>query len=340
MWAYRLGIMALVAAAALSVARPACAQSTHEAIDGVLPKLVKIYGAGGYKNLETFGTGFVVSEDGFIATVWSHLLDAEVITVVLDDGRRFEAEFVAAEPRLELAVLKIDADRLPFVNVDEPAQAGPGARVLAFSNMYQVAAGDEPVSVLHGVIAAMTELSLRRGRSTIAYDGPVYVVDAIMNNSGAAGGLLTTRDGRPLAMIGRQLKSDESNIWLNYAIPISELAPVIRQIQTGDFSREPDEETTDRPRHFTARDFGIVMVPNVVPRTPAYIDAIQPDSPAASVDLRPDDLIVFANDRLIPSLNALADQLGRLEPADDLQLVVRRGESLVTVTLTAPRRTP
>src|SRR5690606_9822860 len=83
----------------------ASAQTMRDAIEDVQPKLVKIYGAGGYKNLESYGSGFVVSPDGFIATVWSHLLDAAVITVVLDDGRRFEAELIGAEPRLELAVL-------------------------------------------------------------------------------------------------------------------------------------------------------------------------------------------------------------------------------------------
>src|SRR5690606_36422171 len=94
------------------------AQTMREAIDDVQPKMVKIYGAGGYRNLESYGTGFVISPDGFIATVWSHLLDAAVITVVLDDGRRFEAELIGAEPRMELAVLKIDAEELPFVDLD------------------------------------------------------------------------------------------------------------------------------------------------------------------------------------------------------------------------------
>ena len=80
------------------------------------------------------------------------------------------------------------------------------------------------------------------------------------------------------------------------------------------------------------------MVPDVVARTPAFIDAIQPDSAAAAVDLHPDDLIVFVNDRLVQSVNVLEQELGRLEPTDDVTLVVRRGESLVTVMMTAPGR--
>lgn len=321
-------------------AQPGAAQTTRESIEAVLPRVVKIYGAGGYKNLESYGTGFIVSSDGFIATVWSHLLDAEIITVVMDDGHRFEAELVGAEPRLELAVIKIDAENLPFVELSQPIDVDVGTRILAFSNMYQVAAGDEPVSVMHGVVAARSELSLRRGRATIAYDGPVYVVDAITNNSGAAGGLLTTRTGLPLGMIGRQLRDDESNVWLNYSIPLSELEPVIEQIRTGDFSRQPEGEPEQTADGFSPLDLGIVMVPDVVPRTPAYIDAIQPNTPAAAVDLQPDDLVVFIDDRLVQSVRDLNNLVARVAPADDVTLVVRRGESLVTVTLTSPRSLP
>jgi len=312
----------------------------QETIDDVLPRVVKIFGAGGLRNLEAYGSGFLVSPEGHIVTAWSHLLDTDAVTVVLNDGRRFDAETVGFEPTLEMAVLKIDAERLPHFDLDDAAEAGAGTRVLAFSNMFQVAVGDEPVSVVHGVIAATGPLSARRGRYEVAYDGPVYVVDAVTNNSGAAGGVVTTRDGRLLGMIGRQLRNSESNTWLNYAIPVSELVTTIRQIQTGDFSRGRDDESFDRSQNFAAADFGIILVPDVVQRTPAYVDAVLHGSPAAEVGLRPDDLIVFANNRLVPSCKALAEELGRLQPADDLTLVVRRGGSLVTVTMTAPREIP
>lgn len=329
-----------ISAALLFATSGASAQSTQETIDAVLPRVVKIFGAGGLQNLEAYGTGFLVSSDGHIVTVWSHLLDTEFVSVVLDDGRRFTAETLGFEPTLELAVLKIDAERLPHFDLEEAAEAGPGTRVLAFSNVFQVAVGDEPVSVVHGVIAATSSLSARRGRYDVAYDGPVYVIDAVTNNSGAAGGVLTTRDGRLLGMIGRQLKNAESNTWLNYAIPVTELATTVEQIQTGDFSRDRDDESFDQSQNFTAADFGIILVPDVVERTPAYVDEVLRDSAAGAVGLRPDDLIVFANNRLVSSCKTLETELGRLQPADDLTLVVRRGGSLVTVTMTAPRILP
>ncbi len=312
------------------------AQSSQQAILDVLPKVVKIFGAGGVRGLEHYGSGFLVSSEGHIVTVWSHVLDSDVITVVLDDGRRFSAEVLGAEPQKDVAVIKIDAEQLPYFDLSEATQAGPGTRVLAFSNVFNVAAGDEPVSVMHGVIAARTMLSARRGRFEVPYDGPVYLVDAATNNSGAAGGVLTTQDGRLLAMLGRELRSAQTNTWINYAVPISELANVVHQIQTGDFSTSGPASTAENPGRYEAADFGIVLVPDVVHRTPAYIDELLQGSPAAAAGLRPDDLIVFANNQLVPSIRSLLDELGRLEDGDELTLVVRRENQLVTITLTAP----
>ena len=133
------------------------AQSTRDTIVAVQPKVVKIFGAGGIKGLAAHGTGFFVSKEGHIVTIWSHVLDADLVGVVLSDGRRFSARVLGAEPQLALAVLKLNGAEgveFPFFNPDDAVSTGTGTRVLGFSNMFNVAAGDEPVSVVHGVIAA------------------------------------------------------------------------------------------------------------------------------------------------------------------------------------------
>lgn len=319
------------------------AQSTSEAIATVSPKVVKIFGAGGKKNLYAYGSGFLVSPEGHIATVWSHILDGDTVNVVLHDGRRYEGRVLGAEPQLDLAVIKIDADDLPYFDVaNETATVGAGARVLAFSNVYKVATGDEPVSVIHGVIAAKTQLAARRGVFDAPYSGPVYVVDAITNNSGAAGGVLTTRDGRLLGMLGKELKNNATHTWLNYVVPLSQLQTSIREIQTGKFAPRPKsgEDEPDMPAavaRITARDFGLVMLPDVVAKTPAYIDRVLPGSAAETAGLQADDLILFVGDQLVPSYRALRDELARLEAGDRVKLVVRRGDALVTVELRAAK---
>ena len=320
---------------------PVRAQSTGDAIAAVAPKMVKLFGAGGRRNLYGYGSGCLVSSNGHVVTVWSPLLDADTVTVVLDDGRRFPGKVLGAEPALDLAVLKIDAEDLPYFDLaQETATARVGARVLAFSNVFKVATGDEPVSVMHGVIAAVTTLSARRGVFDAPYSGPVYVVDAVTNNSGAAGGVLTTREGRLLGLLGKELKNNTTHTWLNYVVPIGQLRKPIEEIITGDFkpSNPAEQSTALAAPRYVPGDFGIVVIPDVVERTPAYVDAVQPGSPAKQAGLQPDDLIVFVGDRLIPSCRVLEEEFGRLEPGDTLRLVVRRGDRLQTFEFPVPRK--
>ena len=229
-FAVLLACFAAVVGCSLNAARAAGTRSSGQTIDYVLPRMVKIFGAGGLQGLAAYGSGFLVSKDGHIVTVWSHVLDANEVIVVLNDGRRYTAAVLGAEPQLELAVLKIQEEDLDLPHFDLSSgigSASEGTRILGFSNMFKVATGDEAVSVLHGVIAAKTKLTTRRGTFEIPYDGAVYVVDAITNNSGAAGGLLATREGKLLGMIGREVRNAETNTWLNYSIPIAELTTAI-----------------------------------------------------------------------------------------------------------------
>lgn len=331
------------AAAALSfcvgcaVTGVARGESIRDTASAIQPRLVKIFGAGGGANLASYGTGFLVSDEGHIVTVWSHVLDGDTVTVILHDGRRYYGKVVGAQPELDLALLKIDAEGLQHFDLSRTATAGPGTRVLAFSNMFKVATGNEPLSVLHGVIAARTPLTARRGRFEVPYRGPVYIVDAITNNSGAAGGVLTTRNGDLLGMIGRELRNTESNTWINYAIPITELADAVAALREGRKIDPKAPKAEDASTGYTALDFGLVLVPDVVYRTPAYIEEVLPNA-LTGTELRPDDLIVFVNDQLVHSIRSLNEQLAKLQAEDDLTLVVRRGKELVTVRLTVPRK--
>ncbi|MCA9021896.1 MAG: serine protease [Planctomycetaceae bacterium] len=315
--------------------------SSQSTIQYALPRLVKIFGAGGVKNLYGYSTGFLVSPEGHIATIWSPVLDTDRLSVVLHDGRKFEAEVLGAEPHLDLAVLKLKSEReinLPYFDYKEKVTAGPGTRILGFSNMFKVATGDEPVSVLHGVIEARTELPRRRGAFELSYSGDVYVVDAITNNPGAAGGALVTYDGKLLGMIGKQVRNAKTNTWVNYSLPIDVLSKSIEQIITGKFDSSEDQKKPemDAPQRYRPVDFGLVMVPDVLYRTPAYVDRVLPGSLVAKAGLQPDHLVVFVNDELIKSCKTLNTELGQLEPGDLLRLVVRRNNQLISIELQVP----
>lgn len=319
----------------------AFAAGLTETIATVQPKVVKIYGAGGFQGLEAYQSGMLISAEGHIATVWSYVLDTDEIHVTLDDGRRFKATLLGADPRLEVAVLKIDAVDLAHFELAAAVAAEPGERVLAFSNLFGVATGDEPVSVQHGSVAAKTQLEARRGVFETTFRGPIYVLDAMTNNPGAAGGVLTDYQGRLLGMLGKELRNSLSNTWLNYAVPIDQLTVTIDQIRTGKFVRQPNEDSNKKPEKALTLDLlGLVLVPDVLDRTPPYVDAVRPGSPAAAADLRPDDLVLFVNSRLVQSCKALASDLSYIDRIDQVKITVIRGQDLVEVTLAAPAENP
>ena len=224
--------------------RPHAQGSFAQVIDQVQPKIVKIFGAGGLRGLEAYQSGFLISGEGHILTVWSYVLDSDVVTIYLNDGRKFQAEVVGMDPRTEIAVLKIDGEGLPHFNLDEAVPLEAGSRVLAFSNLYGVAFGNEAASVLKGSVAAKTELAARRGAYETNYRGAAYVLDAMTNNPGAAGGALTDRRGRLAGLLGKELRSSLTNIWLDYAIPIAR----DRHARRGDHRRQVPPDAPRRKR--------------------------------------------------------------------------------------------
>jgi serine protease Do len=330
-----VGFLMFIALVGIS-ARIDAAQSFASTIGPVQPKIVKIYGAGGIRGLEAYQSGFLVSAEGHILTVWSYVLDTEYVTVVLDDGRRFEAERLGVDPRLEIAVLKIDAAELAHFDLETAVDLNPGARVLAFSNLFAVAAGNEPVSVLHGCVAANTKLSARRGAYETTYRGSAYVLDAMTNNPGAAGGALTDRRGRLAGLLGKELRNSLDNTWLNYAVPIPELRSSVDQILAGTERVVSEDTNRRRPvEAVTLASLGIVLVPDVVAKTPPYIDRVRPGSPAEEAGLQPDDLILFVGDGILNSAKSLRDELSFIDRIDEVRLVVQRQQELIEVSVFA-----
>jgi serine protease Do len=329
---FSLGVAACVW---LPVFSPAFAADAG--VGEALTKVVKLYGAGGFRGLEAYGTGFLASAEGHVVTSWGPLLDAEPVTAVLDDGRRFEAKLIGVDPGLGLAVLKLNgADgTLPYFDLAEAADAVPGDRVFALSNMFRVAAGDEPVSVMHGIVLARTPLSARRGSFNVIFDEPVYVIDAVTNNPGAAGGVVVSRDGRLVGMIGRELRGEGTETWINYALPAAAIRTRFEAIAAG--SEVPSEHPAGgemvkrRPV-----DVGIVMVPDVTARTPAYVTDVLPDSAAEAAGVRRDDLVLFAAGRPVRSIRELTDVLSKAESGDEVDLVVRRAGRLEPLRIMVP----
>ncbi len=313
---------------------PVASASLSDTIGQVQSKIVKVYGAGGFRGMEPYQSGMLISQSGYILTAYSYVLDTDYITAVLADGRKFEAKLVGADPRLEIAVLKITAADLPWFDLQKAVKAAEGTRVMAFSNIFRIAVGDEPVSVQRGTISVIARLEARRGVFETPYRGPVYVLDVTTNNPGAAGGALVNRRGELIGMLGKELRNSLNNTWLNYAIPIDELRRSVEEIRSGKFVAQRDPEAEKKPRRsLDLASLGIVLVPDVLDRTPPFVDRVQPGSPAAKAGVRPDDLIVLSGDHLVQSCKALRSDLEYIDFEDELKLTVLRGQELLQFTL-------
>src|SRR5215470_10884200 len=103
-------------AALLLVAAVACSQDPFTSVTtDVNKRMVKLFGAGGFKGLPSYGTGILVSPKGHIVTVNNHILTTTDLRVHLYDGRSYHAKVVAKEPELDIALVKIEepVDFLP-----------------------------------------------------------------------------------------------------------------------------------------------------------------------------------------------------------------------------------
>lgn len=315
--------------AAAAGAAPEAGMAPQRVAAAAARRVVKVYGAGGVRGLEAYQSGLIVSADGRILTVLSTVLDADVVTCVFDDGRRAEAQVVGIDPRRELAVLAVDADDLTAFDLVRRPRVAAGTRVMAASNLFGVAVGDERVSVQRGVIAAVVPLEARRGVAEAPYDGAVYLLDCTTSNPGAAGGALVDARGNLLGMLGKESRSLASGIWLNYAIPADELAAGYEAILAG---RPPPAPPAAR-RRFDVSVVGVMLVPDLLDRTPPFVDAVASGTPAALAGLRPDDLVILVGGRPVASRVAVEEAVGAIAVGDPIRLTLVRDGGLVEADL-------
>ena len=271
-------------------------------------------------------------------TAWSYVLDSDVVTLTMNDGSKREATLIGFDPRLEIAILKIDVQDTPHFNLEASATAEVGDRILAFSNLYGVATGDEPVSVQRGFVSAKIPLAAKRGTFESPYRDEAYLLDAMTNNPGAAGGALTDRKGRLVAMVGKELTDSRTGAWLNFALPMEKLTDSIKRIRAGETTAADDGDQRGPTEPMTTGLLGFSLVADIVAKTPPYVDRVVIDSVAADSGLLPDDLIVEVAGRMTASVKDVKKQLSRIDRDGEIKITVQRGSRFVDMKLNLGQR--
>ena len=321
----------LFIAAADSIAQTR-SSTINRTVSQTLPKTVKIVGSGGFRGLEAYQSGFLISNEGHVLTAWSYVLDSDVVMLTMNDGTKREAQLIGFDPRLDIAVLKIDVTDTPHFNLEVATTAGVGDRILAFSNLYGVATGNEPVSVQQGFVSAKIQLSARRGAYQSPYQDDAYLLDAMTNNPGAAGGALTDLQGRLVAMVGKELRDSKTGAWLNFALPMEKLIDAIKRIRSGEMTSSSD--IIDRPTEpISASLLGFSLVADIVQKTPPYIDRVVIGSVAAENGVRPDDLIIEVNGQMTASVKDVLRQFQRTDRDESVELTIQRGNRFIDMKL-------
>ncbi len=336
MTAFRLSRPVWLLAITLTAVNSASAAETdlHAVIRNAQIKVVKIYGAGGLRQLEAYQSGVLISPEGHVLTVLSYVLDTDDLAVILDDGRKFRPELLGTDPLRELALLKltVEEETLPHFDLQKPVIGKVGDRVMALSNLYGIAAGNEPVSVLQGAITALAPLDARRGSFATSNREQVYVVDAYANNPGAAGGALINWQGDLLGLLGKELKSRVTGTWLNYALPTASFTGSVDNILAGR-TAELEAPTQLPDDGMSAELLGVRLIPNVLTLTPPYIDSVRRDSAADRAGLRSDDLVVFVAGKQVASCRALAEELAFHDEREEITVGILRDGALLEVNL-------
>ncbi|MEL7421326.1 MAG: trypsin-like peptidase domain-containing protein, partial [Cyanobacteria bacterium J06555_3] len=173
------------------------------------------------------GSGFIVTDDGLIFTNAHVVEGADRVEVVLQDGRRFEGKVIGADPLTDVAVVDIDADELPVVDIGDSRLLTPGEWAIAIGNPLGL---DSTVTV--GIISAV-------GRSAADVGIPTQRAQFIQTdaaiNPGNSGGPIYNADGELLGVIGRCSfeKRGRVNVGVGYAISINQANNFLGYLRSG-----------------------------------------------------------------------------------------------------------
>jgi serine protease Do len=296
--------------------------------------LVKIYGAGGLQWLEAYQSGFIVSEEGHIATADSLVLEEGEVTVVSASGDRYAGRVLGSDPLLRVAVVKIDpaGESLGVVDLDQPAEPSFGTPLLAFSNLFNIASGAEPASVMRTHLAGVVPREVAFGSGASRGTDRLLLVDSVTSNPGAAGGLLTDFRGRPVGMIGVEQRGRVTGGWLNYALPATQVSASVRRILQGDRFLDSQQDTV-RQAVNPFEQWGFAVVETIAARTPPFVEYVRPGSPAAEAGVHADDLLVMV-DGLVTATTTETERLLTLRSGGDtFSLTLQREGYLIEVEL-------
>ncbi|MCZ8293834.1 MAG: trypsin-like peptidase domain-containing protein [Hylemonella sp.] len=275
------------------------------------------------------GSGVIVSPNGYILTN-NHVIEgADEIEVILNDSRRSRARVIGSDPDSDLAVLKIELDKLPVIVLGNSDALQVGDPVLAIGNPFGVGQ-----TVTSGIVSALgrNQLGINTFENFIQTDAAI--------NPGNSGGALVDASGNLLGINTAIYSRSGGNMGIGFAIPVATAQQVLEsivkdgQVTRGWIGVEPSDLSPE-----LAETFGVKTDEGVI------ITGVLQNGPAALAGIRPGDVITGVAGKPVQNVSELLSRVAALKPGSPASFSVRRQDRALDISITPgvrpkPRRVP
>ena len=270
------------------------------------------------------GTGFIVSENGYIVTNY-HVIEyaytgGQDLTVMLHDGTRYSASIVGVEESNDIAVLKIDAANLSPADLGDSDSLTVGDTVYAVGNPL----GDLDFSMSTGHVSALDRV-IKTDENVDSIN--MFQIDAAVNSGNSGGPVYNTR-GEVIGVVTAKY-SDTGVEGIGFAIPINDAASIAQDLITNGYVTgkaymgvKLDERYTSMYSQYYGMPLG------------AYVYSVDPGSSAEKAGLRPGDIITGLGDADVSCYDDLSSAVKSFSAGDTTEVRIYRAGENLTVSIT------
>ena len=264
------------------------------------------------RDRQSFGSGFIISKEGYVLTN-NHVVDhADKVMVKLNDRRELEAEVIGTDERTDVALLKIKADNLPIVQIGNPQTLKVGQPVLAIGSPFGF-----DYSATAGIVSA-------KSRALPNESYVPFIQTDVAINPGNSGGPLFNSDGQVIGINSQIYSRSGGYMGLAFAIPIDVAMDVVEQLKdNGKVSRGYLGVMTQDVDRNLAEAYGLSKPMG------ALVAKVLPDTPAEKAGLKEGDVILALNGQEIGLASELPQLIGRTKIGKKVPLsLLREGKKI------------
>jgi serine protease Do len=272
------------------------------------------------REMRGYGSGVIISPDGYIITNNHVVENAEKVNVKLNDNREFEAQIVGRDPSTDIALLKIKADNLAYIKYGDSDQLKLGQWVLAVGNPFNLTS-----TVTAGIVSA-------KGRSLGILDDQYKIESFIQTdaalNVGNSGGALVDTKGLLVGITSAIISTSGAFAGASFAIPVTIVKKVVEDLrQYGEVQRAIIGVKLQPVTPEIAQKEDLKEIKG------AYLTEIIPGSSASEAGLKEKDVITKFNGVTVATVAELQEQVGKYRPGDKVDVTYVRSGREVTVPI-------